>query len=72
MYVPEILFLSETKNRRGYLEGVVKKLGYTGLRMVEPVGRSGGLAVMWKDSCKIELIQASNRLMDLKVKWQDK
>lgn len=39
---------------------------------MEPVGKSGGLAVMWKESCMIEVLQANRRLMDLKVKLQDK
>lgn len=72
MYLPEILFLSETKNKRWYLEEVVQKLGYHSLKTVEPLGRSGGLAVMWKNSCKVEILQANRRLIDLKVRWRDK
>ncbi|XP_048613516.1 uncharacterized protein LOC125587312 [Brassica napus] len=69
---PELLFLSETKNRRRYIEGLVEKFGFSNLKTVEPVGKGGGLAVMWKESCKVEVLQASRRVIDLKIQWQDK
>ena len=71
-YSPEILFLSETKNRRRYIEGLVEKFGYHDLKTVEPLGRSGGLAVMWKESCRMEILQANRRVIDMRVKWQYK
>ncbi|KAG2270598.1 hypothetical protein Bca52824_065153 [Brassica carinata] len=71
-YSPEILFLSETKNRRIYIEGLVEKFGYHDLKIVEPLGRSGGLAVMWKESFRMEILQANRRVIDMRVKWQDK
>lgn len=67
---PEILFLSETKNRRSYMEGLAADLDYQFLRTVEPIGKGGGLAVMWKEFCKVEVLQANNRLFDLKIFWQ--
>ncbi|KAG2330884.1 hypothetical protein Bca52824_002064 [Brassica carinata] len=57
---------------RRYIEGVLMKIGFHDLRTVEPKGKSGGLAVMWKHTCKIEVCQANRRLMDLKVSWKDK
>ena len=71
-YLPEIIFLSETKNKRRYMESVAEKLGFHDLYTVEPIGRSGGLAVLWRDSCKIAIQQANRRLIDMKVEWQDK
>lgn len=50
----------------------MEKLGYNGLRTVEPVGRSGGLAIMWKNTCRVEVKQTNRRLIDTKVQWQDK
>ena len=49
-YLPEIMFLMETKQKFEYVSGLQKSLGYDKLFTVEPVGLSGGLAVMWKDS----------------------
>ncbi|KAG2297824.1 hypothetical protein Bca52824_034296 [Brassica carinata] len=57
---------------RRYIEGLVEKFRYHNLKTVEPLGRSGGLAVMWKESCTMEILQANRRVIDLRVKWQDK
>lgn len=71
-YSPEIIFLSETENKRRYIEGLVEKFGFHDVKTVEPLGKSGGLAVMWKDNCKIEVLQANKRIIDMKVQWQGK
>ena len=57
-YFPEIIFLSETKKKRWYIEGLVEKLGFHDVLTVEPRGRSGGLAVLWKSSCSVKILQA--------------
>ncbi|KAG2249330.1 hypothetical protein Bca52824_088958 [Brassica carinata] len=57
---------------RWYMEEIMVKLGFHDLRTVEPIGRSGGLAVLWKEACKVEILQAHRRLIDLKVTWKDK
>ncbi|KAG2307383.1 hypothetical protein Bca52824_027131 [Brassica carinata] len=54
------------------MEGLAADLGYQFLRTVEPIGKGGGLAVMWTQNCKVEVLQANNRLLDLKVLWQSK
>ncbi|XP_056859988.1 uncharacterized protein LOC130508476 [Raphanus sativus] len=70
-YSPEIIFLSETKSRRSYMEYVVEKLGFQYLRSVDAKGKGGGLALLWKQSCEVEILQANSRVIDAKVKWQD-
>lgn len=72
MYFPEIIFLSETKKKRDYLENVVGHLGYHDLHTVEPVGRSGGLALMWKNTVEVTILQSKKRLIDAQVRWEDK
>ena len=49
-YLPEIIFLSETKSGRRYMESIVEKLGFHNLISVDARGKSGGLAVLWKHS----------------------
>jgi hypothetical protein len=44
------LFLMETKMKKELLQRMRSKMGFEGLFTVEPVGRSGGLAL---DECKI-------------------
>lgn len=69
-YNPKILFLSETKSNRKYMELMVEKLGFHDLISVDARGKSGGLAVMWKNSCDVEVLQANSRIIDMKVEWQ--
>ncbi|KAG7583713.1 Reverse transcriptase domain [Arabidopsis suecica] len=71
-YFPEITFLCETKNKRSYLENVVGHLGYFDLHTVDPVGKSGGLALMWKDSVQVRVLQSDKRMIDSLIVWQDK
>lgn len=47
--------------------GVKKKLGYDNLVTVEPVGLSGGLAVLWKKSYKVNVLFRDKRVIDTKV-----
>lgn len=62
---------SETKSGRRYMETIVEKLGFRDLVSVDARGKSRGLAVLWKSSCSVEVLQANSRIIDLKVEWQD-
>ena len=55
-YFSEIIFLSETKNKKIYLENVVGHLGYHDLDTMEPVGKSGGLALMWREMVEVRIL----------------
>ena len=67
MYFLDFLFLMETKQRFQYMMGVKKKLGYNNLVTMEPVGLSGGLAVLWKKSYKVNVLFRDKRVIDIKV-----
>lgn len=66
---PDLIFLMETKQKSEYMLGLKKSLGYDHMLTVEPVGLSGGLAVLWKDSFHIDVISSDLRIIDLKVKF---
>ena len=57
----------ETKQKRVFMEGLQQKMGYNQLVTVEPVGLSGGLAVMWKDSYSVSILSADKRIIDMEV-----
>lgn len=61
--------LMETKQKYEYVLGLKKILGYDHLVTVEPVGLSGGLAVMWNDSFQVEVLSSDKRIINLKVKF---
>jgi hypothetical protein len=52
---PTILFLMETKCRKDKMEALRVRLEFEGLFVVDAVGRSGGLALLWKESSVVEI-----------------
>ncbi|KAG7551546.1 Reverse transcriptase zinc-binding domain [Arabidopsis thaliana x Arabidopsis arenosa] len=43
-------------------------MGYDHSHIVDPVGLSGGLALFWKNSYEVEVINSDHRVIDVKVK----
>jgi hypothetical protein len=68
---PSILFLMETKCSKIKLEGLRVKLGFACVFVVEPVGRSGGLAMFWKEAEVLEIQNFSRRHINAIVTCQD-
>ncbi|XP_074355881.1 uncharacterized protein LOC141695541 [Apium graveolens] len=64
---PIFVFLCETMSKRSRLEWVKNKLGYEGLITVDPIGKSGGLALMWTEKDQAELLSLSQNHIDVKV-----
>jgi hypothetical protein len=58
---PSFLFLIETISRKSIMEWIRVKLGFAGMFVVEPVGRSGGLALLWKEENELEIQNYSRR-----------
>jgi exonuclease III len=56
---PSLVFLMETCCSKKHVESLRVQLGYVGVFVVDPVGRSGGLALFWKDSLKVEIFNYS-------------
>jgi len=48
-HFPDILFLMETMNSDQFLLKVFRWLGYHYFHTIEPVGKSGGLVIFWKN-----------------------
>lgn len=47
--------------------GLQKDLGYDKMLTVEPLGLSGGLAVLWKGCFKVDILSSDKRIIDLCV-----
>jgi hypothetical protein len=50
---PNLVFLIETKLHQRKIESVRLKLGFPNMFVVECVGKSGGLALLWETDCEV-------------------
>ncbi|XP_023644536.1 uncharacterized protein LOC111832445 [Capsella rubella] len=67
MYSPGFLFLSETKNDKSFLHDVQDELGFENLQTVEPVGTSGGLALLYSNDFPVKFLLLDDRLIDIET-----
>jgi hypothetical protein len=58
---PTVVFLMETKMRQGKMERIRCLLGFNNLFVVDSVGKSGGLALLWKEEADLEIQNFSRR-----------
>jgi hypothetical protein len=65
---PHLLFLMETKVSIDRLQNLRIAMGFEGLLSVDPVGRSGGLALFWKGFHLVELLSYSRRHISVSIK----
>lgn len=65
---PNFVFLCETLCCREKMNWVCTKLGYEGMIVVDSQGRSGGLAMLWKDVQEANLLSYSQNHVDMMVK----
>ncbi|KAL1200001.1 hypothetical protein V5N11_007210 [Cardamine amara subsp. amara] len=64
----DFMFLLETKNYSNHVLKMKGWLGYEECHLVDPEGLSGGLALFWKSSYEVEILQSDKRIIDIKVK----
>jgi hypothetical protein len=65
---PTLLFLMETKSRQAKMEVLKVQLGFGGLFTVDPVGRSGGLALLWRDANELRIQNFTRRHINAEVR----
>ncbi|VFQ58504.1 unnamed protein product [Cuscuta campestris] len=64
---PDFVFLMETKGARDKAEVLRVKIGFEGLFVVDSVGASGGLALLWRSNRSVNLISYSRFHVDVMV-----
>lgn len=69
---PNFVFLCETKDNKGKLERVRRALGFDGLIVVDAIGKSGGLALLWRIKDQVKLNNLSKHHIDVEISVDDK
>lgn len=64
---PTFLFLCETLCNKVKMESIYRSLNYEGMVVVEAQGRSGGMALLWKQEDQENLISLSNNHIDIET-----
>ncbi|GAU48556.1 hypothetical protein TSUD_405720 [Trifolium subterraneum] len=67
LHKPDILFLSETLAYARHLETIRVMLGFDSCLAVDVEGRSGGLAVLWKESSNCSILNYTRNFINLLV-----
>jgi exonuclease III len=67
---PKLVFLMETKLRSYRVEGIKIRMGFRNVFVVDCVGKSGGLALMWSDDIQVDIQNYSRRHINAVVKTE--
>ncbi|KAK9011970.1 hypothetical protein V6N11_040041 [Hibiscus sabdariffa] len=66
-FQPDIVFLSETKQQKRYLEKIRMKMKMEHSFYIEPNGIVGGLALWWSNDVQIKILKSGKHLIDAEI-----
>ncbi|XP_050211503.1 uncharacterized protein LOC126661686 [Mercurialis annua] len=53
--VPDLVFLMDTKHQVNKTNGLAKKLGFSNIFCIDPIGTAGGLCLLWNSSVNLTI-----------------
>ena len=62
---PQLVFLSETRQRKDVVEGLRWRLGLKHVVSFKEEGKGGGLALFWHEDLEVELFKINSRIIDV-------
>ncbi|KAK9009078.1 hypothetical protein V6N11_080550 [Hibiscus sabdariffa] len=66
-FKPRVVFLSETKQKKRYLEKIRMKMKMHNSFYVEPIGKAGGLALWWTNDTSVNVLNHGRNLIDTRL-----
>jgi exonuclease III len=67
LHKPKIVFLSETRKNKIYVENLHWRLGLKYVVTFNEQGKGGGLALFWDESVDVRLFKIGNRVVDVTI-----
>ena len=71
LHSPSLVFLSETKKKKTYLNKVMQWTKFDKVFVVDHVGKAGGLAVMWKQELRVKKVLFSSFTIELQIEDEE-
>lgn len=72
LHLPDVIFVCETQQARGFMGTVCKKLHFGNKWEVrDPRGKKGGLLVAWRDTVRILRVWSSDFCIEIHVESVD-
>ncbi|XP_060961018.1 uncharacterized protein LOC133031516 [Cannabis sativa] len=68
---PIVLFLCETLAKKEAIEKLRLSIGFEGAFSVDAQGKSGGVALLWRDAEEVQLLQFGSNYIDVSVQNRD-
>jgi hypothetical protein len=65
---PTFVFLMETICSKQHMDNIRRKLGFDSFFVIDPVGKSGGLAFLWNSVSNVEVYNYSRRHINVMIK----
>ena len=60
---PEVVFIAKSKTKLHRIERIRSSIGFVDKFSVDPVGKSGGLAIFWKDGVDLEIVYSDKNVI---------
>lgn len=68
---PSVIFLCETLSSKKQMESIRMQINFQGMLVVEPQGRSGGFALLWRINDHVKLLSLSQNHIDMEIAQDD-
>lgn len=65
-----VIFLMETLAKNNRMQDIKRKLGWNGCFTMEPLGRGGGLALLWKENISVTVLSYPQNHIDSQIQLE--